>query len=473
MARFGSLGTQYFDDSGNILADGKIHFYESGTTVRKNTFSDINMSIPNQNPVVLYADGRQPNIFFSGVARAVLETKDGVIVETRDPVGETSSMFGEQWIPTRLYSANQVAQGSDGQLYISLINSNIGNNPLTSPGAWSLLYSIEWNAGFTYKEGAVVTYTGGIMYQSLQNDNLNHEPDADDGWWAPIWLAWSAGKEYSAGENVTYSDGVLYTSLTDGNIGNIPPNSPTEWAGTSAAAAASAAAASGYALSAQGHAQDAEDAKEDAEDAQALSEEARDLSGQYANNAIVAAAAAQAAAGLPSLTGNALASLRVKADESGVEWGESSGFANYRNVVDAPFDIDTNPDESRSKNRYVTATFSDVAVDLGDTGTAMTIPITTGGYFKARLTGNVVFTLDSSDAIPGRVYSAVFDLTNDGTANRSIAWTGGGTTVHHPGGAIARTTAANAKDRYFITLVVPVGGGPLIYEVGIAQYDLK
>jgi hypothetical protein len=35
MARFGSIGKQYFDDSGNPLISGKLYFYEPGTTTPK------------------------------------------------------------------------------------------------------------------------------------------------------------------------------------------------------------------------------------------------------------------------------------------------------------------------------------------------------------------------------------------------------------------------------------------------------
>ena len=43
MARFGSLDTQYFNDAGDPLVNGKIYFYESGTTTLKNTYADRRM----------------------------------------------------------------------------------------------------------------------------------------------------------------------------------------------------------------------------------------------------------------------------------------------------------------------------------------------------------------------------------------------------------------------------------------------
>ena len=87
MARFGSLGTQYFDENGNPLAGGKIYFYQSGTTSPSDTWADEDQTIANTNPVILTADGRQPNIFFGGQRRAVLTDRDDVQIEVRDPVG--------------------------------------------------------------------------------------------------------------------------------------------------------------------------------------------------------------------------------------------------------------------------------------------------------------------------------------------------------------------------------------------------
>ena len=173
MARFGEINAQYFDDAGDPLSSGKIYFYESGTTTLKTTYSDINFTIPNTNPVVLTAAGRQPNIFFDGVAKAILVDKNDVQILVRDPVGQTASAFGDPWVATKIYSTNAVVIGSDGVYYRSLVPANQNNDPTTTSGYWTLLYSVEWNAGISYQEGAVVTYNG-EQYQSLQNSNLNN-----------------------------------------------------------------------------------------------------------------------------------------------------------------------------------------------------------------------------------------------------------------------------------------------------------
>jgi hypothetical protein len=242
MARFGDLDTQYFDDAGDPLINGKLFFFESGTTTPKPTFADVNYTIPNAHPVVLTAAGRQPNVFFSGSAKAILATSSGTQILVRDPVGETDSQFGDAWIASKDYNANDVVQGSDGNFYVSLINGNVNNNPVSTTGSWTFLYSVEWNQGTTYKEGSVVTYEA-IVYQSLQNANLNQNPSTQPTFWVPIQLSWISTQTYPIGANAVAPDGVLYTSLQNANTGNDPATSPLWWVGTSAAAAASASAA--------------------------------------------------------------------------------------------------------------------------------------------------------------------------------------------------------------------------------------
>ena len=282
MARYGDLDTQYFDDAGDPLVNGKIYFYESGTTTLKDTYADVDLTVPNTNPVILTAAGRQPNIFFNGVAKAILATSSGTQILVRDPVGDTANSFGNPWIASKRYSANDVVQGSDGEYYVSLVSGNVNNNPVTTTGSWTFLYSVEWSAGTTYKVGSVVTYEA-IVYQSMQNANLNKNPSTEAAWWVPIQLAWIATQTYALDANVVGSDGVLYTSIQAANTGNDPASSPLWWVGTSGAAAASAISAAASAAAALV-----------SENAAALSEVAA-LASENAADADAAAAAASAA----------------------------------------------------------------------------------------------------------------------------------------------------------------------------------
>ena len=301
MARFGDLDTQYFDNAGEPLVNGKIYFYESGTTTLKNTFADINQSIPNTNPVILTAAGRQPNIFFDGVAKAILTTSSDVQILVRDPVGETGTDFGDEWVATKIYNTNDVVLGSNGVYYRSITSGNQNNNPVTSSGFWTLLYSVEWNSGITYDIGAVVTYDN-QQYQSLQTTNLNKNPASQTAWWVPLNFAWISTATYADNQNVVGTDGVLYTSQQAANQGNDPTdpaNRPTWWVGTSADAAASAAAAAtseSNAAASETAAAASETAAAASETAAAASESAAATSASNASTSATAAASSASAA---------------------------------------------------------------------------------------------------------------------------------------------------------------------------------
>lgn len=300
MARFGEINAQYFDDAGDPLGSGKLYFYESGTTTPKTTYSDINFTIANTNPVILTAAGRQPNIFFNGNAKAILTDKNDVQILVRDPVGETASNFGDAWVATKLYSADAVVLASDGQYYRSLVAANQNNDPTTTSGYWSLLYSVEWNSGISYQEGSVVTYNG-EQYQSLQNSNLNNNPASATAYWVLLSFAWTSTATYADNQNAVGTDGVLYTSQQAGNQGNDPTdpaNRPTYWVGTSADAAASASAAS---TSASNAATSASNAATSASNAATSASNAATSETNAANSASAASASATAAA----LTANA------------------------------------------------------------------------------------------------------------------------------------------------------------------------
>lgn len=49
---------QFFDNSGNVLSSGKLFVYEPGTTTKKTTYTDENLSVPNANPIILDSAGR-------------------------------------------------------------------------------------------------------------------------------------------------------------------------------------------------------------------------------------------------------------------------------------------------------------------------------------------------------------------------------------------------------------------------------
>lgn len=118
---------------------------------------------------------------------------------------------------------------------------------------------------------------------------------------------------------------------------------------------------------------------------------------------------------------------------------------------------------------YFDGVFSDKVVAIGNTGTAQTIDVSTGSIFTATLTGNCTFTLSGSNAASARASSFTLVLTNDGTAGRTVAWSGG--SFVFPGGAssLSRTTTANAVD---VWVFFTTDGGTT-WNGNIAMKDMK
>jgi len=168
---------QFFDADGDPLSGGLMYFFESGTNTAKTTFSDINETIANTQPLVLTGDGRLPNCFFTGSAKQVLTDSDDVELWSRDPVSslETTN-FGAAWDATTIYDANSVVTLS-GVFYVSLTNGNQNNNPASSPTNWTQFDLLKrWNTNETYAIGDPVTLSG-KFYLSLTASNAGNQPD--------------------------------------------------------------------------------------------------------------------------------------------------------------------------------------------------------------------------------------------------------------------------------------------------------
>jgi hypothetical protein len=415
MARFGSLDTQYFDDAGDPLVSGKVYFYETGTTTPKTTYADINYTIPNANPVILTAAGRQPNIFFDGVAKSILTKSDDTQILVRDPVGDTASTFGNAWIASKDYNANDVVQGSDGNFYVSLVNGNVNNNPVSTTGYWTFLYSVEWNAGTTYKLGSVVTYDT-IVYQSLQNANLNKNPSTETAWWVPIELVWSSTSTYAINANVVGTDGILYTSLQNANTNHPPASSPSWWVGTSAAAAASASAA---ATSASNAATSATNAANSATTATT-----------QASNAASSASSASTSASNASTSATNAANSATSAASSA-----SSASTSASNAA-ASYDL--------FDDRYLGAKASDPTVDNDGN------PLVTGAmYFNT--TSNVTRIYNGSGWQDSAAIATSINLATQVTGTLAVANGGTGQTTYTNGQLLIGNTTGNTLTKATLT----------------------
>ena len=90
MSSYTNLNPQYFDDNGDPLAEGSIEFFEPGTTGnsnRKDTYSDVDLTAENPNPVPLDSNGRPSfRIYLDGTYNTVIRDANGVQVDTVDNV---------------------------------------------------------------------------------------------------------------------------------------------------------------------------------------------------------------------------------------------------------------------------------------------------------------------------------------------------------------------------------------------------
>jgi len=104
---------------------------------------------------------------------------------------------------------------------------------------------------------------------------------------------------------------------------------------------------------------------------------------------------------------------------------------------------------------FMSGVFSDRVNAIGNTGAATTINCDDANVFTATLNDNCTFTIASANGVSNRASSFTLVLTNDGTAGRTVAFSGA--TFKYPGGSVpTRTTTANATDIWFF--FTPDGG---------------
>jgi hypothetical protein len=117
-------------------------------------YQDKAGTIQHANPVVADQYGRFPAIFLDGLYKAELKNAAG-ITETGWPIDNVGQ--DEQIVPfgiyqeTVTYQENEMVTASTGDWYRSKINTNLGNEPTTSPTEWELII-IPLAANFTSDE---------------------------------------------------------------------------------------------------------------------------------------------------------------------------------------------------------------------------------------------------------------------------------------------------------------------------------
>lgn len=183
MSRYQTPYLQYFDAAGKPLAGGKLFFYDAGTNDLKTVFTDIDQTIPSENPVTLNANGSVSNIFYSGLARVVLQNATGTQIFDIDDVGpEDLAGLPPLYVSDATYSLNDVVKTADGLYYRSIQNGNAGNTPSPSSEYWEKIdFIYTYNANNSYQIDDVVKL-GGQLYISTITANQGNSPATSNNW---------------------------------------------------------------------------------------------------------------------------------------------------------------------------------------------------------------------------------------------------------------------------------------------------
>ena len=108
------LDRQFCDANGDPLAGGKLYSYEAGTSTPLALYSDVDLTTPYANPIVLDADGRPPDgpVFLQPQGyKFILTDSDDVQVWSLDDIEDVGQVFAENFGLELSEGGKQVTSG--------------------------------------------------------------------------------------------------------------------------------------------------------------------------------------------------------------------------------------------------------------------------------------------------------------------------------------------------------------------------
>jgi hypothetical protein len=144
-------GVTNFDSLGNILAGGQLFTYQAGSSTPLATYTTVNGTIANANPIVLGSDGKIPNelwLQYGYAYKFVLQTATSVLVNTYDNISGiiTTIPTSAPTLPTGVILIWSGSVGSIPSGYVICDGSN---------GTPDLRNSFVLGAGNTYTVGQI------------------------------------------------------------------------------------------------------------------------------------------------------------------------------------------------------------------------------------------------------------------------------------------------------------------------------
>lgn len=142
LERFFDPQMRKFDANVRPLPGARLYFFENGTTTPKPTYKDKQGSLAHDNPVIADSTGVFPQIFLDGLYRVELRSSSNIPQPgwPIDNIGQDTPVvpFGP-WVEVNTYNEGEVVTGSNGNWYRSLIDENLGNDPISSPTEWEVI----------------------------------------------------------------------------------------------------------------------------------------------------------------------------------------------------------------------------------------------------------------------------------------------------------------------------------------------
>jgi len=175
---------------GEPIALGEMYFFDTNSNTPKTTFADAAKKTANTHPLILDAEGRLPNCFFSGLAKQILTEPSpftqgdgrGEQVFNRDPVGmEIAIAAFDTFAGGSVYQINAIVTTSNGQFWKSLISGNTGFDPITDDGThWQQISFSDFYAdGVTFsKNDKAISTVNGLTYISGIDSNKGNDFNA-------------------------------------------------------------------------------------------------------------------------------------------------------------------------------------------------------------------------------------------------------------------------------------------------------
>jgi hypothetical protein len=222
---------QFFDNNGVPLSGGLIYTYQAGSSTPLSTFTDINGTIANTNPIVLNSSGRLDNevwLTYGYYYKFVLKTSAGSTLGTYD----------------NLYGIIGVAGTSTGTTIptgvISLWYGSIGSVPTGwylcdgSNGTPDLRNRFVVGAGSTYSVAATGGSTDAVVVTHTHTATSTvTDPGHAHGIGGSLSIPTTGNQAYPAGSGATPQSATATTGITvattnasagvSGTNANLPP----------------------------------------------------------------------------------------------------------------------------------------------------------------------------------------------------------------------------------------------------------